>query len=533
MRPLSVTIGRSPRNDAVLALLFIFVLTALAHAQTDPSAAALSFTNATAESGFTSLLDLGGHGIQVADIDGDGLLDVYVTHIFDPKQNRPDLLFRNLGGSPQRFEEIGLVAGVSDDGFYALELEDGTVEELSEESHAAVFADFDNDGDLDLFNGHTWSGHHRLYRNEGGARFVDISDSAGIDVRDLGPRGVGAADLDGDGWLDIVVTAWQGFIPNVYMNRGGMRFKRSRLQGDADPSFANQGLGLVDISGDGRPDIALSAFEHVVGVGVGSIAILTNESPRFVENTAFTGLEYAQTTSDFRGTNGYSFQDIDNDGDLDVVITGFHGSKLYRNNGEGRFNLVRLFEGVYYTAAFGDVDNDGDLDFYLAGDTGIYLNDLSEGTGAFRMVEGIGLDGIGTDARSAVFADMDNNGSLDLLIASKQGPNTFFRNNLESAASGDWLGVSLTGPSGERGAVGAAVSLSRDGELVGYRVVQSTTGYCSQDPPRLHFGVDAAGTYDLLVRFQNGSEVTRAGLSPGQVVVIDGTSAAEPSPQQE
>ena len=526
MRPVSVTQRRATRNIAVLALLVIF-LTALAHAQTDPPAA-LSFTNATAESGFTSLLDVGGHGIQVADIDGDGLLDVYVTHIFDPMQNRPDLLFRNLGGSPQRFEEIGLVAGVADDGFYALELEDGTVEEFSEESHAAVFADFDNDGDLDLFNGHTWSGHHRLYRNDGGARFVDISDSAGIDVRDLGPRGVGAADLDGDGLLDIVVTAWQEFVPNVYMNRGGMRFKRARLQGDADPAFANQGLGLVDISGDGKPDIALSAFEHVAGAGVGPISILTNESPRFVESTAFTGLEYAQTTSDFRGTNGYSFQDIDNDGDLDVVITGFHGSKLYRNNGEGRFNLVRVFEGVHYTAAFGDVDNDGDLDLYLAGDAGIYLNDLNEGTGAFRMVSGIGLEGIGTDARSAVFADMDNNGSLDLLIASKQGPNTFFRNN---SLSGDWLGVTLTGPSGERGAVGAAVSLSKGGELVGYRVVQSTTGYCSQDPARLHFGVDAAGTYDLLVRFQDGSELTRAGLSPGQVVVIGGTSAAETTPQ--
>ena len=69
------------------------------------------------------------------------------------------------------------------------------------------------------------------------------------------------------GLLDIVVTAWQEFVSNVYMNRGGMRFKRARLQGDADPAFANQGLGLVDISGDGKPDIALSAFEYVAGAG--------------------------------------------------------------------------------------------------------------------------------------------------------------------------------------------------------------------------------------------------------------------------
>ena len=327
----------------------------------------------------------------------------------------------------------------ADDGFFPLTLEDGTVEEFSEESHAAVFADFDNDGDLDLFNGHTWSGHHRLYRNDGGARFVDISDSAGIDVRDLGPRGVAAADLDGNGFLDIIVTAWEGFIPNVYMNLGGLRFERQRLQGDASADFANQGLSVVDITRNGKPDLALSAFEFVPGVGVGPIAILANRSGRLVENTGFTGLEYEQTTSDFRGTNGYSFQDIDNDGDLDVVITGFHGSKLYRNNGEGRFNLVRRFDGLHYTAAFGDVDNDGDLDLYLAGSTGVHLND---GAGAFTFQDG-GLTGIGEDARSAVFADMDNDGALDLLVASKQGPNTFFRNN---GAAGGWLGVAVTAP---------------------------------------------------------------------------------------
>jgi len=509
---------QSVPNRAMLKSAFtqfgIFLLAATAAAQT------VGFTNATAESGFVSLQDLGGHGIQVADIDGDGLLDVYVTHIFDPKQNRPDLLFRNLGG---RFEEIGLVAGVADDGFYPLTLEDGTVEEFSEESHAAVFADFDNDGDLDLFNGHTWSGHHRLYRNEGGSRFVDISDSAGIDVRDLGPRGVAAADLDANGFLDIIVTAWQGFIPNVYMNQGGLRFERTRLQGDANAEFANQGLSVVDLNRDGRPDLALSAFEYVAGVGVGPIAILSNEADRLVENTGFTGLEYEQTTSDFRGTNGFSFQDIDNDGHLDVVITGFHGSKLYRNNGEGRFNLLRRFEGLHYTAAFGDVDNDGDLDLYFAGDTGVHLND---GSGTFTFQDA-GLIGIGEDARSAVFADMDNDGALDLLIASKQGVNTFFRNN---GAPGGWLGVSITASNGERGAMGAEVTLMDGGDVVGYRVVQSSTGYCSQDPTRLHFGVGSRTSLDVRVRFPNGNETIQTGVTPGQVVHIGG-GASDASPE--
>ena len=124
---------------------------------------------------------------------------------------------------------------------------------------------------------------------------------------------------------------------------------------------------------------------------------------------------------------------------------------------------------------------------------------------------------------------MDNDGDQDLLIASKQGINTFFRNQSTSAA--DWLGVSLTGPNGERGAVGATVAVTRAGETVGYAVVQSSTGYCSQDPSRLHFGLGATGgPVDVLVRFQNGAEVTRTGVTPRQVIQIGGGTPAAANP---
>ena len=509
---------RPVRHLALLWVLLLLPESASFGQEEEP--AAIAFRNVTSESGFASLPDVGGHGIQVADVDGDGWLDVYVTHIFDPKQNRPDLLFRNLGQDPTRFEEIGVQAGVQDDGFFTIVNEDETTEEVSEESHAAVFADFDNDGDLDLFNGHTWSGNHRLYRNDGGGRFVDITESAGIDVRDLGPRGIGAADLDGNGFVDVLVTAWQGFIPNVYMNLGGLRFERRRLQGNANPYFANQGVSIVDVNGDGSPDVSLTAFEYVQLGGVGPIAVLANESPRFVEQTEFAGLAYEKTTSDFRGSNGWSFHDVDNDGDLDLVITGFHGSKFYRNNGEGRFNFVERFEGVHYTAAFGDVDNDGDLDLYLAGENRLFAND---GSGGFSPTGDVGLTGIGTDARSAVFADMNNDGRLDLLIVSKQGTNTFFLN--EGGGSG-WLKVSLRAPNGEAGAIGARLSLYQAGQLgepaglIGYRVVQASNGYCSQDPAVQHFGVDPAATFDLRVDFANGASRTVTGIQPGQVVQI-------------
>ena len=492
---------------------------------TDPSddhAEELRFQPFSEEAGFHSLELFGGHGIQVADVDGDGWLDVYVTHIFDPSQDRPDLLFLNQRRDPPAFEEIGQAAGVADDGFFVVRGEDGSAAAVSEESHAAVFADLDNDGDFDLFNAHTWSGHNRLYRNEGGGRFVDLTESAGIDVTDIGTRGVGAADLDGDGLVDIVLTAWQNAQPVVYWNLGGLRFARLRVQGADNRAFANQGITIVDFDGDRQPDIALTSFEHVQTEGVGPVALLRNLSARFADVTDYAGIEYPQTSSDFRGANGWSFADVDNDGFVDVLVTGSHGARLYRNNGEGRFHLIRRLEGAWYTGAFGDVDNDGDLDLYLAGDSGLYLND---GRGGFEFRGGIGLEGIGTDARSAVFADANNDGALDLIIASKQGPNTFFLNR---SRLGAWLKVELVAPSGEIGAIGSRVSLFSEGRLgsveamVGVRVVQASTGYCSQDPAILHFGVAANELFDLEVEFPDGTTRARRGLTPNQLVRVDG-----------
>jgi len=470
------------------------------------------FTNATTSAGFQNLENYGGHGIQVVDVNGDGWLDVYVTHIADPTENRPDLLLVNEGQNPPRFTEIAAEAGVSDDGFF---------QGVSEESHAAVFADLDNDGDYDLFNAHTWNGHNRIYRNDGTGRFTDLTESAGIEVTDLGSRGVSAADLNGDGLLDLVVSAWQGAQPIVYWNRGGMRFERQRLHGVDNRPFANQGIATADFDGDGRPDLALTAYEFLENGGLGPIALLKNQTERFVDMTDFAGVSYEQRSRDAGGSNGVTFADFDTDGMMDVLISGAHGSKLYRNVGEGRFHLVRRFDGIRYTGVFGDADNDGDLDLYLAGENGIHLND---GSGGFSFRGGIGLEGIGTDARSAVFADVNNDGALDLFVASKYGPNTFFLNQAQSPG---WLKVTLVGPQGTAGAFGAKVALYEAGHagesefLLGFREARAGTGYCSQDAPVLHFGVGDVALVDVVVTFQGGASVTRAGVAPAQALSID------------
>jgi hypothetical protein len=505
-------LGLAVFQAIVLALLALGLLRLSPSGARASSAAEVRFSNLNFSSGFTSLPSFGGHGIQVADVNGDDWLDVYVTNIFDPAQDRPDLLFINQKSDPPRFEEMARQAGVSDEGFY---------NGVSEESHAAVFADLDNDGDFDLFNAHTWSGHNRLYRNDGQGRFTDITASAGIEVTDLGSRGVAAGDMTGDGLLDIVVSAWQDAQPIIYWNQGNLFFDRQRLKGVDNRPFANQGITVADYDGDFIPDLALTAYEFLQEEGVGPIALLSNEGFRFQDATEYAGLRYDRLTNNIRGTNGWSFADVDNDGHLDLLIAGTHGSKLYRNSGDGRFRFLQRFEGNHYTAAFGDVDNDGDVDLYIAGQTVIYLND---GKGSFSATGEVGLSEIGEDARSAVFADMNNDGALDLLIASKMGVNTFF---LNQTRSGQWLKVSLVGPNGSAGAFGAKVfvyaagQLGQAAHLKGFREARSATGYCSQDPPVLHFGLDGPGPYDVLVRFPDGSSLTRTGVSPGQLLRVD------------
>jgi hypothetical protein len=481
-------------------------LAGVAAAQTD----AIRFENVTDASGFVSLPTRGGHGIQVVDVDRDGWLDIYVTNIYSEFEDRPDLLFLNQRGPGLRLSERGVEYAIEDDGFYG---------STSNESHSAIFADLDNDGDFDLFNSRTWNGSNRLYRNEGSGPFVDVSEAAGIDVTDLGTRGVGAADFDRNGLLDVLVGAWQGAQPIIYWHPAGLHFTRERIHGVDDRWPANQGVTIADVNADGFPDVALTSFEYYQEDTVGPITVLLNEGEqRFRDATHDLGLYYPRTTRDYRGTNGVSFVDIDNDSDLDCFIAGYHGSILFRNEG-GRFRPLQQFEGVHYTGAFGDVDNDSDLDLYITGETGdfvggIYVND---GTGAFTLLPQV-ISGVGNDARAAVFADLTNDGAVELIVASKQGNNSVFLNRSPRTSS---IQLSLTGPNGEAGALGARVRLYDAGHLGdaaflrGFREVRGATGYCAQESPRLHFGVDGSSAYDVEIRFTDGSSITRTNLRAG------------------
>ncbi|HXV65004.1 MAG TPA: CRTAC1 family protein [Vicinamibacteria bacterium] len=466
-------------------------------------AAPFGFTNVTASSRFFSLRNLGGHGVQVADATGDGFPELYVTNIFAPNEDRPDLYFVNLTNGS--FREQGAASGVSDDGYFG---------RLSEESHAAIFADLDNDGDYDLFNAHTWSGNHKIYRNDGMGTFTDVTPGSGIELDDGEPRGVAAGDVNGDGVLDLVLSAWENLPMTVYLGRGSLRFERRSL-GSLGARLANQGIALTDLDNDFDLDLATTGH-MTVGSPIGPLALFANDGRgRFTDVTAASGIRFPE-----EGTNGWSFGDLDGDGDLDVVLVSNFRTKIFFNEGSLRFRPGQEIGRGNFTAALGDFDHDGDLDIYIGGTEAILEND---GRGGFSAVRDIGIVDLGRDGRGTAVVDFDRDGDLDIAVASKRGSNTLFRNDRDDD---NWLEVRLVGPRGDAGAFGAKVYVYDERHvddpsyLRGVREARGATGYCSQDEPVLHFGVIGGRKYEVKAIFLDGSFFIAKGVSaPGEVLI--------------
>jgi hypothetical protein len=472
-------------GTAAVAGLALWALWGSGGVSASPSAR-FQFANITSQAGFVSLRNLGGHGVQAADVTGDGFDDLYVTNIADPHQDRRELFFVNQGDGT--FRERALESGIEDDGFFEGE---------GEESHAAVFADFDNDGDYDLFNAHTWTNRDRIYRNDGAGRFVDLSESAGIQIVEKDSRGVAAGDINGDGRADVILSSWKGRQHVAYINRGSFHFVRRDGLGVDKSELFNQGIMLTDYDEDGDLDLASTGW-FALDLPLGPIALYRNRGTgSFTEVTGESGIIFKENAPG----NGWAFGDVDNDGDLDALVIGQDKAKLYLNVGGGKFQFGQDFSRGHFTAAFGDLDHDGDLDIYFAGNQAIFENN---GKGFFKRVPVDGLVGVGANPRAVSLVDIDNDGDLDFAVASKRGPNTMFRNNLNDD---NWLQVELRSPRGEAGAFGARVYVYDAGHLDdpkrlrGLREAQSANGYCAQNSPVLHFGLEAGASYDLKVLF--------------------------------
>ena len=414
-----------------------------------------------------------GNGVACGDVDEDGDTDLYVTNT-----GRNTLLLNQGGG---KFRDATLEAGVGHEGW-------GT---------SAAFLDADGDGDLDLFvtNYLDWSVETELpcmdalsrpdycspknyqtpardvfYRNLGGGRFADESEASGVHAQPSNGLGVGCADFDGDGNVDVFV-ANDGMADHLWLGRGDGTFANVALQWGCATDVnglkkAGMGVAVGDVDGDLDPDLLVCNLEGE------SDSLFLNQGGYFADGTARGGL--AAVSKSFTRF-GMGWVDFDQDGLLD----------LFQAN--GRVQRVRSTT----RAGVDDPYAEENL-LFRATAPGRFEEVLPRGGTAEPIL---------ATSRAAAFGDVDGDGAIDVLVVNRDGPAQLYLNRVERR--GRWIAFCVRERSG-RDALGATVTVTTAGGSQ-RRDVRAAYSYQASNDPRVHFGLGGASAVDSVeVRWADG-----------------------------
>jgi hypothetical protein len=457
------------------------------------------FTDISASSGAGGFWDVCGLG--AADIDNDGFLDLCTSAV--------------NGGSTRVYHNNG----------------NGTFSDIANsgiggESQAVTFGDVDNDGLPDVYVGWYWS-NSRMFLGTGGTNpaFGEITGSSGTGTGQTWEGGA-FVDVDNDGNLDLFVT--NDGSSKLYMGDGAGHFsEQAAARGLA--ASGTRAFAFGDVNGDGYPDL-------ILGIGTEFHLFLNDGTGHFSDATVAAGLSGMVVPA--AAAQVAQFADIDNDGDLDLYLAGWGHAWLLINDGAGHFTDISASSGVAAIAgtsgydapfgvAFGDYDNDGYIDLFLAGGEiggGAYPNLLFHNNHDLTFTEVAAAEGVADIAVNhvgAVFFDMDNDGDLDLFVG--HNPNLLLRNDTNNSA---WLKVRVEGSVSNRTGIGTKIWVYDAGHLNdaaflrGFREVSAGSGQASCPPAEQHFGVPAAGSFDVRVRFPSGTVVNLTGKAAAQILTV-------------
>ena len=439
-----------------------------------------------------------GTNLAWGDYDGDGDLDLYITNwgsSISPvvSTNR---LYRNNGNGS--FSDVASSTGVTD----------------TRNSIDAHWADYDNDGNLDLYVVN-FSEQDQLYKNNGNGSFSRVTGSVGANVISQGSEISGAwGDFDGDGDLDFYLCKYF-FRNSFFVNNGNGTFFEDAVGMQVADVRDSEHAAWGDYDLDGDLDLYVVNREQ-------NNALYRNDGTSFTEVACALSLDNTDVGKSAR------WIDYDTDGDLDLFITNIGANALYRNDGNDQF--VNIASGdtkslsnswISWSSAWGDLDADGDLDAVVANGADSQDGQVSPlllNTGGGNFEDNTGTSGIGTSRLFGVAAgtaDYDADGDLDFYLLGSRfptyPPGQLYRNNTSGTSTVKVLPKRKDAADG----IGARVRLLSGTQLQGHQVISSDS-----DAQEAVFGVQAGSSFTVEVIFPDGSTVTRNNVSSGTTIEI-------------
>jgi|WetSurMetagenome_2_1015567.scaffolds.fasta_scaffold03497_4 enediyne biosynthesis protein E4 len=504
------------------------------------SAIGLDFVHSIGCNEMTNIIESVGGGAAFLDYDQDGFMDIYVSSgkWIDgfskgekPEKAVTNHLYRNRGDGT--FEDVTRKAGVGGSWY----------------SMGVTAGDFNNDGYPDLFISNY--GQNVLLKNNGNGTFTDVTKKAGVAGANECSVGAVWLDYDNDGFLDLYVGNYLSFDPTykyyyapdgfpgpmaydaepdvLYHNTGNGTFEDvTQAMGIVDKDGRAMGVGAADYDDDGFMDIYV-ANDHTLNY------LWHNDGgKKFTDRGTMSGTAFSQG-GEATVSMSVDFADFNGDSLLDLFVSDDSYCSLYQNMGNGLFSDKGIPSGIStvsaqfvgWSSSFFDYDNDGKDDIYktngalkhlygqedqlFENEGGGKFKDISLQLGSYFQQEKVG--------RGACLGDYDNDGDIDVFVSNLNDHCVFLRNN--KGNQNNWITLALKGTVSNRDGVGARISLYSGGKYLSAQK-RSTTGYLSQNDPRVHFGLGKNEMIDkIVIKWSSGKVQTLENVKVNQFLTIE------------
>src|SRR6202140_972344 len=560
-----------------LATILVFALAILLVGQTGigatPEASTVQFRDVTQQAGIHFVHNNGafgkkflpetmGPGVAFIDYDNDGWPDIFLVNGMDwpghvQKHSTPKLYHNNHDGT---FTDATHKAGLDVEMF----------------GMGIAVGDFDNDGYDDLFV--TAYGQSHLFHNNGNGTFTDVTQKAGLGGVQEFSTGAAWVDYDKDGRLDLVVAnyvqwsaetdlyctldgksksyctpeSYKGTAVRLWHNRGDGTFEDvTKKAGLGDPTSKTLGIAVLDYDGDGWPDLLLSNDTQP------NKLYRNNGNGTFMEKAVLAGIAFSEDGV-ARAGMGVDAADYDRSGSVSLITTNFANQmlSLYHTEGKGLFvdeaPQSAIGRATLLTLGFGcfffDYDLDGGPDNFIANGhidpeiQKVQANvkyamppHLFRNLGKGKFEEVTSLMGAAFNAprvgRGAAYADVNNDGRLDLLLATNGGPAYLFRNEAQPGAANRSLRLKLVGTKSNRDGIGAVARVTVAGDTQ-TQMLRSGSSYLSSSELVLTFGLAQHDKADAIeLRWPSGQIDHLVNVAAGQTVTVTegkGQTSAHP-----